>query len=251
MQPPLMSKLTDANAVWTLDGPNSDLFLLTLALNLIDKNPPRATPQSALQGLYDRQMEFYPAMMKKVEEQMFPDTSSSPNDPEMISDWEYTVTRLMFQYRQHQFAQKILVPAMEANDGQWSRMEPLIAEFAPRISPALESEEIMSDPQATLDNIAEVEMSSDVTAVMFTTVRKAHEELGLGFETVYQHWMEMNQQVDSRTLQRKVQLYLEWCNNGQYPPTVEELMRVFKTEQQRIVNQVIHEELTEPIIAKP
>ena len=246
-----MSDLIKAEAVWHLDEVRSDRHLVQEALELAGHPNAPTEANQVLQNLYEQQMTFYPSMMKQVEERAFPDASEQPYDLETIYHWEYTVTRLMFQYRQHQFVRQLLKPALDANNGQWAKMGWLMTEIAPGIPAALESEETLYQSwDMPLEEITEMEMKSEIISVMLTTVAKAHKELGLPENTVYPKWMEMNQQADSRTLQRKVQLYLEWGRSGKYPPTFHDLIRVFKTEQQQAVNDVIYEELTEPIIAK-
>nr|WP_162933253.1 hypothetical protein [Corynebacterium lactis] len=138
--------------------------------------------------------------------------------------------RLLFQFRQHQFATKLMTPALEANEGRWSSLHPLMTAHRPFRTP-----------------------STRVDAVMRVTVRKAHEELGLPTdpESIDKRWEALNNQVDLLVTQRQIQLYQQWMSQkAPYPTSERDMEKLWEREQMQAANQVIYEELTEPIIAK-
>lgn len=200
-----------------------DTRLIQQYLLLMDQ--PATPPQvyQFLEALADELSErFLPAITKELEDNRAPE--------ETEADVARNRQRLIFQFRQHQFATQLLAPALTKYPGQWAMLHPLLMAHRP------------FNRTAAADN-----------AVMKSTILAAHQELGLPTDpaTIDDRWKNLNEQVDLLVTQRKIHHFQQWMNRSSEYPVSEEAMRnLWKQEQMLVANQIIHEELTEPITAK-
>lgn len=142
----------------------------------------------------------------------------------------FTRNRILFQMRQHQFATKLMEPALQAHNNQPEKIHELMLVHQPWI-----------------------ERATRADAVMKSTVLAAHQELGLPTDptSVEQRWKQINGEVDLAVTRRQVIHFRQWMNrNAEYPKTSVQMSNLWRQEQTLAAHQLIQDWFTEPIAAK-
>ncbi|AKK10560.1 hypothetical protein [Corynebacterium uterequi] len=241
-------ELTEHDAMWT----RMDELVVEPYFKLTGQSYDREATRKGLNRLKEAHDRYRTEnLLPFMEREYNPEGYFDPADPDVIETMRRVALRMLFQFRHHQFAVSMLLPALEAQNNQPSAVKELLAYFGPTIPLAawVPKETFFGDMDEK--QIAKEEMSNTYDLwIMMTTVIDAHKELGLPMDTVYPTQMELNHEVDNRVAARKIQLYTLWSKQGNYPMSAEKMGQLWRTEQQRIINEVTHEYLTEPIVAK-